>query len=278
MTTLREALERRASETRSERERLTRLSRMRHLGELLDLPAGDVRPEDVERALAGVSRGVRAKLLVDLRAVGVDVRGVRAPRPAEFQPPLLTEAEVRRLLREATRDRRGGPVVLALATGMRLGEILGLRWRDVAEDGAAVTVSHDLEWVPGQGPRLDPPKSHHSRRTVLLPDGYRLERPAGAGDDEFVFGGARPWHPRYVTMVILRRICRRAGVAQLRFHDLRHLHAITLMRAGVSPRVIAQRLGHANVAFTLARYSWATPDLQAEAARAASRLFRAAVP
>lgn len=257
----------------------------RYLQPLLgDIPLADLRPHHVERALSAVeSPGIRRHVWVDVRAIVRKARaqgliahdplaGVTPPRTPEFRPTIWTDEELRRFVAATREHPRGLLFRVALVTGMRLGELLGLRWRCVDLERGTVTVEADLEWLPGGGWRLGPVKSRSSRRTILLPRDVLEElRDLGPGaPDEFVFqsrvGG--PLDPTNVTARDLKAICRAAGVPPIRFHDLRHLHNTLLLRAGVSPRVVAARAGHSSVAFTLQRYSWVTADLQERAAAA----------
>jgi integrase len=94
----------------------------------------------------------------------------------------------------------------------------------------------------------------------------------GLEDLVFTSRTGNPILPRNVNRA-LEAVLRRAGLPQLRFHDLRHSHATLLLKEGVNPRVVQERLGHSTVAMTLGTYSHVLPDLQREAAEKLSRAF-----
>jgi integrase len=208
-----------------------------------------------------------------------------APRPEAVGA--LSPKEARRF-QEAVREYDYHPLfVLALTTGMRLGELFGLRWEDIDLEAGAVHVRRGLyrirgAWVEGE------PKSAAGKRKITLPalavavlKEHRLaqlEARLKAGpnweDNGLVFATAtgRPIHPRNVTRT-LTAILGRAGLPRIRFHDLRHSHATILLAAGENPRVVQERLGHAQISLTLQTYSHVLPDLQRQAAEKIDRML-----
>ncbi len=206
---------------------------------------------------------------------------VDPPRPRTPQMVVMKPEEVKAFL-ESVRGSTHYPIFyLALATGMRRGEILGLRWRDVDLDMATLSVSRSLQRLPGQGFIYREPKSARGRRQVALPPsaalmlrehrkqaestGLLLGRPIS--DDDLVFGhpDGSPWDPASVTHAFVR-IARRTGLRGIRLHDLRHTHASLMLKQGVHPKVVSERLGHATISITLDTYSHVLPGLQEAAA------------
>ena len=197
-------------------------------------------------------------------------------------PEMLTwsQDELRRFL-AAVEDERDYPLWrLAAQTGMRRGEVLGLRWRDVDLPGARLSVRQQLvragsELVPG------PPKTAAGRRLIALDPGtvraLRARRAAwlaehGARipanhDVDLVFcrPDGQPDDPDVVSQRFQSAIGR-AKVPRIRLHDLRHTHATLLLQAGVHPKVVQERLGHASITITLDRYSHVIEGMQADAA------------
>ena len=222
--------------------------------------------------------------------------GVELPRVERRAPQALTDAEAARLLRIAQlpdahgQTRMFAPLVVTLATGLRRGELLGLRWRDVDLDGGALSVVQALE-QDAHGVHVKTPKTARSRRRITLPpfaaqvlrahrstqDEKRLKAGANWKSGDFVFastdGGL--WYPANFSRAYRAVLARSSKDAEgrdvppltCRFHDLRHTHASQLLRAGVHPKVVSERLGHANVGITLDLYSHVLPGLQEEAAQ-----------
>jgi len=181
---------------------------------------------------------------------------------------------------EAIRDHPLEVVfTLAIATGMRQGEILGLQWRDL--DGSRLHVRHTLVRMNG-GWWLGDPKTPQSRRTIELTDPtvtmlrahrrrrakhfLRLGHRLTADDLIFTDDSGMPLHGRHVTERNLRSLLRSAGLPEIRFHDLRHTSATLQLAVGASPKLVAEVLGHKDVGITLERYSHSQPAMQREAA------------
>jgi len=182
-------------------------------------------------------------------------------RTSEIQPPSPTV--IRSLLDTAMeRDSITGTLLFVAArTGMRRGELCGLKWGDVDLARSRIVVSRAVAVVP-DGTTEKSTKTHASRRialdkaTVAMLERYRERAEdwaasAGARLDStsFVFSrtidGQRPLHPDNVTAAF-RRVCERQRVTGVRLHDLRHAHATQLLAAGVPVRTVSGRLGHAN--------------------------------
>jgi integrase len=168
---------------------------------------------------------------------------------------------------------------LAAMTGMRRGEVLGLRWQDIDFEASRLAIRHTLVSV---GYRLQDstPKTHQARVVDL--DGGTLdllrmhrarqeaERDAWGPDfqeNDLVFRreDGSPVHPDSFTQAFDAEV-RRCALPRIRLHDLRHSHATIALRAGVPVKVISERLGHENPAFTLKQYAHVIPGMQAEAA------------
>jgi integrase len=202
--------------------------------------------------------------------------------PRTRQPRIQTwdADEVRRFLEAAEGDTYGPLWILALGTGMRRGELLGLRWQDLDLAGARLHVRQCLVEIGGV-PTLQEPKTASGRRVVALPPSVtdtlrahrtsQLEQRLAIGsawqDHDLVIAkdDGSPVTPGNVNRH-LNRIARKAGVPRIRFHDLRHTHATLLLRQRVHPKIVSERLGHATIAMTLDTYSHVLPDMQEQAA------------
>ncbi len=164
-------------------------------------------------------------------------------------------------------------------TGARLGELLALQWRNVDLENGTMTIVSTL-YRTGSTWTLKEPKSARSRRQVVLPRSVisflsehkanlEAERAAVDGilfESDFVFGQAngKPRDSRSALRA-LQRVLKIAGLEHVRFHDLRHTHASLLLKAGVHPKVVSERLGHGSVSFTLDVYSHVMPGIQESA-------------
>jgi integrase len=224
------------------------------------------------------------------RALGQAVRwGVLARNVAALvDPPKQTHHELSPLAPEECRllldHIRGEPLealyVLALSTGLRQGELLGLKWVDVELESARLTVRRALgRTVDGIG--FVEPKTPGSRRSIGLPNiaasalkehrrrqlEQRLLVGASWRDLDLVFCSqiGTPLDGSNLTHRF-QRILAAAGLPRRRFHDLRHSAATLLLVQGVSPRVVQELLGHSSVTLTLGTYSHVVPALKREAA------------
>lgn len=193
--------------------------------------------------------------------------------------PLRPE-EAREFLAAIRGHRLEALFTVALALGLRQGEALGLRWRDVDFAAGTLRVSNQLQRISGRL-SLVPPKTTKSRRTLVMPplitDALRahekrqLAEKVWAGskwsEADFVFAN-RSGGPTQARHVIeqFHEVLRSAGIRQIRFHDLRHSCATLLLVQGVSPRVVMEVLGHSEIALTMNAYSHVVPELQRDAA------------
>jgi|SRR5579884_3776580 len=177
-----------------------------------------------------------------------------------------------------------------LATGLRIGEALGLRWQDVDLDKRRLQVRQQLTIIPGEPWALTPPKSKSGRRTVpLIPAAvaalhaqrarvleYRLRGAGAWAEHDFVFPDqlGQPLVGRRVERVY-KQILGRAGLpTTLTPHSLRHSTATYLMAMGVPPRVIMEIMGHSSLAMT-ARYQHVIESVLEDAADRLASIFPA---
>jgi integrase len=237
-------------------------------------------------------RHVRATLrraLSDAQRAGLVGRNVAAdaaPPHVEHRPiTYLSSRDVNKLL-DATADAELGPLyALAATTGLRRGELLGLTWADVAD--GMLSVRRSMARVKGNGWGLGDVKSARSRRTIPPPararqaletQGTRQRFAKSAAGDAWqdtaglVFTDAigRALLPEYVSHRFAKD-CKAAGVPRIRFHDLRHTAATTLLAAGVPLAVISEWLGHSGITVTAAAYAAVVPELPTDAAEVMDR-------
>lgn len=198
--------------------------------------------------------------------------------------------EVAAFLAAVRDDRLYAAWHLAISTGMRRSELLGLRWQDVDLALARASVRQVLTHI-GHQVVVGEPKTKRSRRAVALDKDTvvvlrewrrtqaadRLAAGPAWQDSGYLFTreDGRCVHPDTFSYWFEKHL-RRSGLRKIRFHDLRHTHASLALQAGVSAKVVCNRLGHASVAFTLDVYSHVVPSLQEEAAERVAELFRRA--
>ncbi len=210
---------------------------------------------------------------------------VQAPTPAPKEIHPLSAHEARRLLEAARDDRLEALYVLAVHTGMRRGELLGLKWEDVDLDNFMVRVRRTIT-RKGTGYVLGEPKTKKSRRTVRLTaravDALRSHRARQAqeklragslySDQGLIFAGEGGGliNPSNLRQRSFMPLLERAGLSQITFHDLRHTCASLLFQKNVHPKFVQELLGHASVAITLDTYSHVLPGMGGEAADAMS--------
>jgi integrase len=196
----------------------------------------------------------------------------------EVEP--LTQAQIGRFFRVLHGERLEALYVLALTTGLRRGELLGLRWDDVDLDAGRARVTRSLQRVSGRTMFVEP-KSARSRRTLTLPAFVttalkehrrrqvreRLAAGEAWQDSGLVFTTADggPLDGMNLTHHF-QRLLRRAGLPQRRFHDLRHSCATVLLGQHVPARVVMEILGHSQISVTMNTYSHVLPAMQEEAA------------
>jgi len=208
-------------------------------------------------------------------------QAVDPPRVAKVTMSTLSPEEVTRFLDAAKETEHYVYFATLLYTGLRRGELLALRWRNLDLQRATLTVV-ETAYKLGDGRYIiKEPKTPQSRRSVTLPPSlvelvraYRIDQELlriqlgiSLNTDDFVFvrPDGSPVNPNAVTLAF-RRIVRKAMLKHVRIHDLRHTHATLMLKAGVHPKVVSERLGHANIGITLDTYSHVLPGLQEAAA------------
>ena len=211
---------------------------------------------------------------------------VPLPRVTREEIHPLAPAEVARLLAAAAGDRLFALFVLALDSGMRQGELFALEWSDVDLDRGEVSVSKSLSEVRGEL-KVKETKTRKGRRRIPLAPStvaelrrHRGRMLAEGHGSALVFPAAAGTHLRKSN--VQRRhhapALRRAGLAGVRFHDLRHTCATLLLLNNVNVKVVSERLGHASIEITLNTYSHVLPTMQEQAAAVMEGVLGRALP
>jgi integrase len=208
---------------------------------------------------------------------------VKAPQVRREEMRPLSAEQVKVLLEVARGDRLEALYVLAIHTGLRQGELLGLKWEDVDLESGTLRVRRTLVTAKG-GPVLTAPKTKGSRRSVKLTQGavealrshlkHQLQEIDRAGslwrENGLMFASesGEPLDRRYLTSCRYKALLKRAELPMIRFHDLRHTCATLLLSKNVNPKIVSEMLGHASIAITLDTYSHVLPNMRDQAAAA----------
>jgi integrase len=182
------------------------------------------------------------------------------------------------------------PILLGALCGLRRGELAALRWRNIDVEAGQISVVASLEQT-NSGVRLKPPKSGRAR-TVALPSLAieELRRHRLKQAEQLLRVGTRqseethvclqpnyqPWAPRNLSSAFIKFI-KASGLRRVRLHDLRHSHATHLLMANVHPKIVQERLGHANIATTMDLYTHVMPGMQDEAVSRIDATLRVAL-
>ena len=229
----------------------------------------------LHRVLAdAVKNGTLARNVAEIR---------RPPKVEEIEIEILAPEQIADVLAKLEGHTLFPIVSLALATGMRRGELLGLQWGDVDLDAGTLRVERSLEETKA-GLRFKPPKTKRGRRNITLPPDavamlrahkvkqLELRLVLGLGKIEpstLVFSDVEgePLKPHTVSRA-WQRVVVAKGLPHVSFHALRHTHASMLIRKGVDILTISRRLGHSAAAITLDVYGHLIEGADAAAAKA----------
>lgn len=279
-------------------ERYEIIARVHLIPELGNIPLTQLRPEHLQKHYTGkLNVGLSARTVkyhhtvihVALQTAlkwGLIARNVAdsvdVPREHQGEMQTWSEGELNQFL-EATKVSQYYPLFYtALFTGMRRSELLALRWQDIDFIFSQIYVNRSLHHLRDGSYVFTQPKTARSRRTIALSastilvlKNYHdnqailynlLGRPLT--DDALVFSNAegKPLRPNTVSRA-WGKLAAKAGVKVIRFHDARHTHATLMLKQGIHPKIVQERLGHASIQITLDTYSHVSPGLQEAAAQ-----------
>jgi integrase len=238
--------------------------------------------------------GVLHRALKDALLMGLVQRNVsdmvRAPRRSNREMATLSDAQAKQFLAAVKDDRFAALYVLALTTGMREGELLGLRWQDLDLDRATLQVRMNVQEADGKFIVAET-KTAYSRRSIALTKrAVAALRQHKAKQDEDRIAVGDVWNtkldlvfpnrlggimiPDNLAKRSFKRALGKIGLPlDVRFHDLRHTAATLLLSRGVHPKVVSEMLGHADISITLRVYAHVTPHMQQAAVQVMDALF-----
>jgi integrase len=212
------------------------------------------------------------------------------PKPERKEMRALSPEEAQQFLQAAAKRPIGPLFALALITGLRPSEYLALQWKDLDLDNGLLTVQRSIYWPKGETWRFTEPKTARSRRSMPLPASLIADLKsykATQGSQKLKLGDRYEQHdlvfatktgaPMHWRNVIhyFKEILRVAGLPKaFRCYDLRHSTATLLLSANLSPKIVAERLGHNDVSLTLNVYSHVLPGMQQQASDELERILK----
>ena len=205
--------------------------------------------------------------------------GCSLPKLEHREMKTLTADQLQAFLREAKESGVYEMYYIELATGLRRGELLGLKWEDIDLTTGVIHVRRQVARINGEIAEA-PLKTKNSYRTLSIGAdavGILMQQKEKA-DSEYVFpsptGG--PISPDSV-LHMLHRVLKRAGLPKVRFHDLRHTFATLALQNGVDVKTVSGMLGHYSAGFTLDTYAHVTTQVQRQAASTMGNILSVAV-
>jgi integrase len=217
---------------------------------------------------------------------------VSIPKKSRKEMKTFSVKEVRIFLNAVRGSRLEALFHLAVTSGLRQSEILGIKWHDLDWDTGNLRIQRQLQRVRGQGLIFSEPKSASGRRLIVIVSttldklkehkySQDIERQGFAEgwqglDLIFTMPKGSPIGPRYLFRKF-KSVINDAGLPDIRFHDLRHTAATLMLQCGVHPKVVQERLGHSSISITLDTYSHTTPVMQYEAAMKIDELIHNSV-
>lgn len=214
-------------------------------------------------------------------------RAVSLPRVESRDYTVLNREQAQALIASLDGHALEALVTVALATGMRRGELLCLKWSDVDLERGHIYVQRSLTFINGQGYKEVTPKTKSSKRHITLPRFAietlkqhrtsqhitRIDAQVWAELDLIFPAKAGKYIPTSTLQRTFRLLLERAGLPIMRFHDLRHTCATLLLSQGISPKVVQELLGHSSIKITMDRYGHVIPGMQETAMAAYDTLF-----
>ena len=209
------------------------------------------------------------------------------PKPARTEMKVWEPAQLRTFLDHVANDRLYAAWMLLVTTGMRRGEVIGLRWSDVDLPNRRVSVVQTLTSVDYKVV-VSKPKTARGRRAVALDvataaalkvHGTLQKRERLARGETWIDSGlvftredGAPLHPHRFSEWFVK-LAVEAGLPRIRLHDLRHSYATAALAVGIPAKIVSERLGHASIAITLDTYSHVLPSMQVDAAEKVAGLI-----
>ena len=194
---------------------------------------------------------------------------VEPPKPVKYEAKFLNDEQTNILIEKSKTSDIYIPVIIAIYTGMRRGEVLGLTWKNINFEKKYIRVMQELSCTK-QGLKILPPKTKKSVRNIAIPDtlikilkNHRAKQTKNRlllGKEYFctdmvcTYPNGKLFYPKRFSAKF-HELLEKNNLPIIRFHDLRHSHASLLVKLGIQPKVISERLGHSNIGITMDLYS-----------------------
>jgi integrase len=269
-----------------------------------DIKLKDLRPDQIQNLYnKKIAQGTSPRTVLLIHAVlhrGLNyalkwgllghnpAQAVTRPRFKRPEVKTLSDSQVRVLLSASKVTRNEALFWLAVTTGMRQGEILGLKWSDLDWRTKRLQIQRQLQRLKNEGMTFSEPKSAAGKRSIMLSsttveklrdhlDHQQQERQiAGPNwqENDLIFPSiiGTPLDHRNLFRDF-KELLNNTGLPNIRFHDLRHTAATLMLLQGIHPKVVQERLGHSDISLTLNTYSHVLPSMQEEAAEKMDELL-----
>ncbi len=214
---------------------------------------------------------------------------VEPPKPKKYEAKFLNDEQTNLLIEKVKKSDIYIPVIIAIFTGMRRGEVLGLNWQNVNIEKGYIRVEQELSCTK-QGLKILPPKTNKSKRNIAIPDTlvnilkkHKTEQMKNKlllgkeyQNENMVctYPNGKLFYPKRFSAKF-HELLEKNGLPIVRFHDLRHSHASLLVKLGIQPKIISERLGHSNIGITMDLYSHLYEEADREVADMFGNLIKA---
>ena len=200
-------------------------------------------------------------------------KNVKAPSPDTPEINPFTEKDMQKIFNKIDEFYFYALIYADRETGLRRGELMGLKWKDINLNNNNIYIQRSIQQVKNKGLIFKKPKNKSSYRNIYISEDViriikRLKKHHLKHNHEdnlvFAYSNGTKIKPNYITKKF-KKLLRQINLGEHRFHDLRHTHATELLKAGVHPKIVQERLGHNKIETTLNIYSHVIPSMQKDA-------------